>query len=155
MKQLCASLNRLRPMAPLVLRVVIGGLFIRHGIDKFDAGISMVEGMFEMWGVPAPGITAPLVAIVEIVGGLALVLGIMTRPVAGVLSVVMVGALIYVKADTGLIPMDAAGAEVDLAYLAGLLALMAIGPGPYSVDSMMGIEPTEDELADERVAVAA
>lgn len=155
MKQLCASLNRLRPIAPLVLRVVIGGLFVWHGIDKFNAGIGMVEGMFEMWGVPLPGITAPLVAVIEVVGGLALVLGIMTRPVAGLLSIVMIGALIYVKVDTGLIPMDAAGAEVDLAYLAGLLALMAFGPGPYSLDSKMGIEPEEAAAAAERVAVAA
>jgi putative oxidoreductase len=155
MKQLCGTLNRLRPMAPLVLRVIIGGLFVWHGIDKFNAGIGMVEGMFEMWGVPLPGITAPLVAVVEIVGGLALIVGLMTRPVAGVLSIVMFGALVFVKLDMGLIPMDAAGAEVDLAYLAGLIALMAFGPGPYSADSMMGLEVSEEEVTADRVAVAA
>ena len=43
MHQVCSTLNRARPAAPLVLRVVIGGLFIWHGIDKFDVGISMIE----------------------------------------------------------------------------------------------------------------
>lgn len=155
MKQLCSSLDRLRPLAPLVLRIVIGGLFVWHGIDKFSAGIGMVEGMFDMWGVPLPGVTAPLVAIIEIVAGLALVLGLMTRPMAGLLAIVMVGAIVFVKADAGLIPMDAAGAEVDLAYLAGLIALMAFGPGPFSLDARLGFEDAETEAAPGRVAIPA
>ncbi len=62
MHQICSTLNRFRPGAPLVLRVVLGGLFVSHGIDKFDTGISMVEGAFRSWGVPAPALTAPLTA---------------------------------------------------------------------------------------------
>jgi putative oxidoreductase len=101
MHRLCSTLDRGRPAAPLVLRVVLGGLFIWHGVDKFDAGISMVEEMFTMWGVPAPGLAALLVAIAEIVGGIALVLGLATRVAAMLLSVVMLGALIYVKCVGG------------------------------------------------------
>lgn len=141
MHQLCSTLDRGRPAAPLVLRVVLGGLFIWHGIDKFDAGISMVEEMFTMWGVPAPGLAAPLVAIVEIVGGIALVLGLATRVAAMLLSVVMIGALIYVKQDLGIIssgPMP--GAELDLALLAGLVALVVLGPGRFSLDDRLGVE---------------
>ena len=149
MHQLCSTLDRGRPAAPLVLRVVLGGLFIWHGIDKFDAGISMVEEMFTMWGVPAPGLAAPLVAIVEIVGGVALVLGLATRVAAMLLSVVMIGALIYVKQDLGIIssgPMP--GAELDLALLAGLVALVVLGPGRFSPDDRLGVErPTS---ADQR-----
>jgi putative oxidoreductase len=144
MHQLCSTLNRGRPAAPLVLRVVIGGLFIWHGIDKFDAGISMVEEMFTMWGVPAPGLTAPLTAIIEIVAGILLVLGLGTRVAAMALSVVMVGALIYVKQDLGIIssePMP--GAELDLALLAGLVAIIVMGPGRLAVDPMIGLEPAE------------
>jgi putative oxidoreductase len=149
MHQLCSTLDRGRPAAPLVLRVVLGGLFIWHGIDKFDAGISMVEEMFTMWGVPAPGLAAPLVAVVEIVGGIALVLGLATRVAAMLLSVVMIGALIYVKQDLGIIsagPMP--GAELDLALLAGLVALVVLGPGRFSLDDRLGVErPTS---ADQR-----
>lgn len=141
MHQLSSILDRGRPAAPLVLRLVLGGLFIWHGLDKFDAGISMVEEMFTMWGIPAPGLTAFLVAVIEIVGGIALVLGIGTRIAAVLLSIVMIGALVYVKADLGIIssgPMP--GAELDLALLAGLIALIVLGPGPISLDDRLGIE---------------
>ncbi|HXH56573.1 DoxX family protein [Iamia sp.] len=144
MHQICSTLNRFRPAAPLVLRVVLGGLFLWHGIDKFDTGISMVEGAFEGWGVPAPGLTAPLTAIVEVVAGAALVLGIGTRIAAALLSIVMIGAIIYVKQELGIIssqPMP--GAELDLALLAGLVALIVIGPGRISLDQQLDIEPRE------------
>ncbi len=144
MHQICSTLNRGRSVAPLVLRVVIGGLFVWHGIKKFDGGISMVEEMFTMWGVPAPGLTAPLTAVVEIVAGIMLVVGFGTRIAAIALSVVMIGALIYVKQDLGIIssePMP--GAELDLALLAGLIAVIVLGPGRFSVDHQFGIEPSE------------
>lgn len=144
MHKMCSTLNRFRPVVPLVLRVVLGGLFIWHGIDKFDAGISMVKDMYTMWGVPAPGLTAPLTAVIEIVGGAMLVFGLATRMVAMVLSIVMVGALLYVKRDLGIISTDPMpGAELDLAYLAGLVALMILGPGPISIDDKIGLEPAE------------
>jgi len=144
MHQICSTLNRGRPAAPLVLRIVIGGLFIWHGIDKFDVGISMIDEMFTMWGVPAPGLTAPLTAVVEIVAGIMLVVGLGTRVAAMALSVVMIGALIYVKQDLGIIsgqPMP--GAELDLARLAGLVAVIVLGPGRLSLDHQVGIEPRE------------
>jgi hypothetical protein len=85
--QLYSTLNRIRPAAPLVLRVVIGALFVWHGIDKFDAGLTMVEGMFRTWGVPAPGFTAPLTAVLEIIAGAALIVGLLTRLAAIALGV--------------------------------------------------------------------
>ena len=129
---------------PLVLRVVLGGLFVWHGIDKFDVGIDMIEEMFTMWGVPAPGVSAMLTAIIEIAAGAMLVFGVATRVAAMLLSVVMIGAIVYVKQDLGIIssqPMP--GAELDLAMLAGLIALVILGPGPYSVDDKIGFEPSE------------
>ena len=152
MHQVCSTLNRFRPAVPLVLRVVLGGLFIWHGIDKFDVGIDMIEGMFTMWGVPAPGLTAPLTAIIEIGAGTMLVLGIGSRIAAMLLSVVVIGALIYVKRDLGIIssqPMP--GAELDLAMLAGLIALVILGPGSISVDDKIGIEPSMIPLGREPV----
>lgn len=150
MHQVCSTLNRFRPAVPLVLRVVLGGLFIWHGIDKFDVGIDMIKDMFTMWGVPAPGLTAPLTAIIEIGAGAMLVFGVATRIAAMLLSVVMIGALIYVKQDLGIIssqPMP--GAELDLAMLAGLIALVILGPGSISVDDKIGIEPSTAALGRE------
>lgn len=144
MRQVCSRLNRFRPAVPLVLRVVLGGLFLWHGIDKFDTGISMIKGMFTTWGVPAPGLTAPLTAVLEIVGGLMLIVGLATRAMSMLLGLVLVGALVYVKKDLGIIssqPMP--GAELDLAMLAGLVGLMFQGPGRLSVDDKLGFESAE------------
>jgi putative oxidoreductase len=155
MRQMMQMFDRLRPAVPLVLRVVLGGLFVYHGVDKFDGGIDMVEQMFDSWGVPAPGLAAPVTAVVEIVAGMALIVGLCTRVAASLLGIVMVGALLYVKADLGIIssePMP--GAELDLGLLAGLLALVAFGPGSLSVDNVAGLDPTT-AAADDRGALAS
>ncbi len=102
--------------------------------------------MFRSWGAPAAGLAAPLTAVVEIAAGPALVAGLMARAAAFTLGLVMVGSLIYVKADLGIVssgPMP--GAELDLALLAGLAALAITGPGRISVDEQLGIEPAQDE----------
>ena len=120
--------------------IVVGGA----GVRRLDVGMEMIEDMFTMWGVPAPGLTAPLTAGVEIVAGILLVLGLGTRIAAMALSVVSIGALIYVKQDLGIIssqPMP--GAELDLALLGGLIAVILLGPGPISLDHRLGIEPRE------------
>lgn len=149
MHQLFSTLNRSRPAAPLVLRVVLGGLFIWHGIDKFDAGLEMVEGAFRMSDVPAPAVAARVVAVTEIVAGTALVVGLFTRLVAIALAAILVGALIWAKdilTDTGTGIISARpvpGYELDLAYLAGLVAVFLFGPGPISADDRLGVEPRE------------
>ncbi len=136
------SMNRLRPFAPLIIRVIVGGLFLLHGIDKFSTGISNVGDRFGSLGVPLSGTSALVVAAVEVVAGIALIAGLGTRLAALALAIVMVGALIFVKSDMGILssggPMP--GAELDLSLLAGLLAVMIIGPGPMSADAAMGLD---------------
>lgn len=149
MHTLNQQLNRLRPLAPVVLRVVIGVIFLWHGINKFNSGIGAVGEMFTTLGVPLPETSALLSAVIEVVAGAALIVGLGTRVAALALSAVMVVALVFVKADLGLIssaPMP--GAELDLSLLAGLVAIVAFGPGPYSVDSTIGVESatTADDL---------
>ena len=140
--RLASTLNRLSPIAPLLARVILGILFIYHGVDKFDAGLDNVKNAFDGWGVPAPDVTAPAVAVFEIVGGVALIVGLATRIVAALFTVQLIGALLYVKQDLGVLssePMP--GAELDLAYLAGLVTLMLLGPGLLSIDERIGLEP--------------
>lgn len=108
----------------------------------------MVEEGFRMLGVPAPALAAPVVAVTEIVAGVALIVGLLTRLAAAALGVILIGALIWAKDiltdnGTGVLsgtPMP--GYELDLAYLAGLAALVFIGPGPWSIDASLGLEPT-------------
>lgn len=131
----------LQPIALLILRVALGAVFITHGLDKFRVGLDMVEGAFAGWGVPAAGTAAALTAGLELIGGIALVLGLGTRIAAGLLGLVMIGALIFVKADLGIIsttPMP--GAEIDIALLAGLVVVFIVGPGTAAVDGAIGVE---------------
>lgn len=136
------QLGRFGVAAPVLLRLVIGALMAYHGFKKFDGGLGGVEEFFGMVDVPWPAVTAPLVAIVEVVGGLALIVGAATRLAALSLAGVLVGAILFVKADLGVIaaPGPMPGAELDLALLAGLLAVVVLGPGKLSVDQAIGVE---------------
>lgn len=142
MTRMNLALSRLSSFAPLVLRVAIGGVMAFHGIEKVRGSIDGVETMFTMMSVPAPAFTAPLVAGIEIVAGLALIAGVATRIAAALLALVLAGAIVFVKLDLGIIssgPMP--GAELDIALLAGLIALLFLGPGDLSVDRAIGVEP--------------
>jgi putative oxidoreductase len=136
------NLSKYHSLAPLVIRVTVGVIFLLHGLSKFGlfggGGIEGVVGMFGGMGMPLPGVTAPLVAVVEAVGGLALILGIGTRIAALLLSVVMLVAIVAVKLPMAPNPIAAAGPmpgyELDLALLAGLVALIILGAGTASLD---------------------
>lgn len=129
-------LERYGEYAPLILRLAVGVVFLAHGWSKFG-DLAGVTQMFGGMGMPAPGLMAALVAAVEALGGAALILGIGTRVAAVLLSIVMLVAIVMVKADIGLIaPMGAPlpGAELDLALLAGLVAVFLQGAGRLSLD---------------------
>lgn len=140
-------LNALRPYMPLVVRLALGFLLVVHGIDKFDTGLGNVGDAFDGWGVPLPDISATFVAVFEVIGGIALLIGIGTRFVALGMIGVLIGAMIFVKFEIGVL----GGYETDLAYIAGLASLIATGPGLLSADSALGIEKElggEDASAD-------
>ncbi len=141
MHRITSTLSRFQPIALLILRVALGAVFITHGIDKFRAGLDMVEGAFAGWGVPAAGTAAAFAAGLEVIGGIALVIGLGTRLAAGLLGLVLIGALIFVKAELGIISTTPIpGAEIDIALLAGLVVLFIAGPGSAAVDSAIGVE---------------
>lgn len=141
MNRINESLGRLQPVVLLLLRVALGAVFLTHGLDKFRVGLDMVEGAFAGWGVPAAGTAATVTASLEVIGGIALILGLGTRIAAALLGIVMLGALLFVKVDLGIIsttPMP--GAELDLALLGGLLVLVVMGPGALGLDGAIGVE---------------
>ena len=139
MKTINQTLSRYSDFGPLVIRVILGTLFVLHGVDKFQNGIGGVEGMFCTWSVPAPAVTAPLVAGLEVVLGAALIFGLFTRLASLGLAVILVGAIIFAKADQGIL----GGAELDLAYLAGLVSLIVLGSGAVSLDKAAKFEPVK------------
>ncbi|WP_028782367.1 DoxX family protein [Thalassobacillus devorans] len=95
-----------------ILRVILGVIFFVHGLDKFQAGIGNTVGFFDSIGVP--GFLAYVVATIELVGGIALILGLGTKIAASLFAVIMLGAIFTVKLSAGFL----GGYELDLALLA-------------------------------------
>ncbi|WP_249871526.1 DoxX family protein [Oceanobacillus saliphilus] len=104
-------------LAKVILRVVLGLIFFVHGLDKFQGGIANIVGYFESLGIP--GFLAYVVALIELVGGLAMILGIGTKIVAALFAIIMIGAIFTAKLSLGLLgDGQMAGYEIDLALLA-------------------------------------
>lgn len=135
-------LHRAAALAPLVLRLGVGLVFLVHGYSKLTNGPSGFAKTLTGLGVPAPEVFAWLVTVAELVGGALLLLGLLTRLATIPLILTMIGSIVLVKVDAGIIAaMGAgAGAELDIALLVGLLALLVLGPGSLSADRALGIE---------------
>ncbi|EMY34269.1 DoxX family protein [Arthrobacter crystallopoietes BAB-32] len=124
----------LNTTARTILRVVLGFLFTAHGWQKFNEWtIAGTQASFGQMGVPAAEIAAPIVAVLELAGGIALILGVLTRPLAILLMLDMLGALFLVHAPAGVYAMNG-GYELVLLLAAAALAIALVGPGRVSVD---------------------
>lgn len=113
----------------LLVRIAIGIVFLYHGIDKLT-NLDGVIGFFGMLGL-APFV-AYAVAIVETLGGLAMIVGYGARVAGLFLAGVMVGAIFLVKASKG---FAGGGYELDLVMLLISLSITVAGPGRYSLSS--------------------
>jgi uncharacterized membrane protein YphA (DoxX/SURF4 family) len=115
----------------LLLRVVLGLIFIGHGMQKFQGGIANTAGWFDSIGLP--GFLAYIVAGLEVAGGIALILGIGTRIVGGLFVLLLAGAIIKVQLAAGFI----GGYAYDLALLAISAYLLLNGAKQYSLDHVL------------------
>jgi putative oxidoreductase len=130
---------------------MLGAGFVFHGWPKLfsSAGHQGFVGMLAALHVPAPEITAWLVGLAETVGGVALIAGAFVAVASVVLIVDMVVAMITVHAPNGFNFINITGmgkdgpvfgmpgAEVNLLYIAGLVALVISGAGAWSVEAML------------------
>ncbi|KLL96133.1 DoxX family protein [Rhodococcus sp. C26F] len=126
-----------RDIGILIARLVLGVIFLAHGLQKFNSwGYEGTKAGFEGMGVPAPAISAFVATWIEILGGLALILGVLV-PVFGVLLfLLMLGAFFIVHVENGIYVGDG-GFELVAALGAGALLLAAVGAGAFSVDRFL------------------
>jgi putative oxidoreductase len=131
-----------RPQLGLtVLRIITGLVFAAHGFQKlFIWGVDGVAAGFGQMGIPVAGITGPLVGVVELIGGVALMIGLFTRPVAAALAVVMIGAILFVHLPAGFFLPN--GVEFVLTLLGSAVALVLSGAGAYSLDARLASRAT-------------
>jgi putative oxidoreductase len=130
-------MNQFSPTATTavtVLRVLAGFIFAAHGWQKFSQfTIAGTQASFAQMGVPAAELAAPVVATLELVGGVALILGVLTRVFAALLALDMLGALFLVHAPAGIFAADG-GYELVLVLAAAAIAIAFFGPARLSAD---------------------
>jgi putative oxidoreductase len=129
-------------LAPLVLRVALGVVFIHHGLGKVNPDAEWGLG----WNPSLPKYQQLLVSWGELIGGIAMIFGFLTRLAAVGLGIIMVGAIITVHGPNGFLlfpkspmtPMEA-GFEYNFVLLAICAAVVLIGPGTLAIDHFMAM----------------
>jgi uncharacterized membrane protein YphA (DoxX/SURF4 family) len=139
------------PRSALLMRLMVGGVFLSEGILKFvypNQGV----GRFTKLGIPAPELTADFIGGLEIVGGILLMAGLFTRILAIPFIVEMVVAILTTKIalylGTSPLPLPPALPKVgfwavmhetrsDYAQILTSIFLLIVGPGSWSVDALL------------------
>jgi putative oxidoreductase len=134
-------LDSTAPKSVLLVRLLVGIVFLSEGIQKFLYPTTLGVGRFEKIGIPAPQFFAPFVGVIEMVGGTLLILGLLTRVAAVPLLIDISVAIATTK-----IPMLLKSgfwaamheARTDICMFLGSIFLIAVGAGPLSLDACIG-----------------
>lgn len=113
------------------LRAVIGAIFIIHSLKKFEPEFQ--EAIIGM-GLP-PEMQLPL-ALAEFIGGIFLLVGILTRVTGSIFAVILLGAIFHIRWENGFF-ISKGGWEWDVVMLAVVLTIIAAGPGRISISHLV------------------
>jgi uncharacterized membrane protein YphA (DoxX/SURF4 family) len=126
------------PAATLLVRLLVGGVFLSEGLQKFLYPEALGVGRFLKIGIPAPAVLAPFVGGVEIVCGVLLIVGLLTRVAAVPLIIDMLVAIgttkVPILVKSGFWAM-AHEARTDYSMLLGSVFLLLVGAGRLSMDA--------------------
>ena len=135
--------------ALLALRLVVGFGFMAHGMAKWQRGPEGFGRLLHQMGVPVPAVSAWAVTLVEVLGGLAILLGVLVAVASIPLIMTMLVAMFTVHIPHGFSSVNTIGLteagpvfgppgyEINLVYIAALLVLAVMGPGPFSVGELL------------------
>jgi putative oxidoreductase len=142
--------SRSAPTATILIRIMVGAVFLAEGIQKFLYPADVGAGRFAKIGIPQPELLAPFVGSVEIVCGILVLLGLFTRwavvPLLGVMAVAFVITKLPILLGQDLRPFQlrqlsyygfwgfAHETRTDFSMIMGSLFLLLVGPGPLSID---------------------
>lgn len=134
--------------APLALRLIVGYGFMAHGWAKISRGTAGFAKLLAFEGVPFPQVNGAIGPYIELLGGLAILIGAYVVLTAIPLIVTMLVAMVFVQGHYGFSAVKtvglnangplfgAPGVEINLLYIAALVSLMLTGAGALSVDAL-------------------
>jgi len=140
--------NNYQRFAPLLLRLVIGYGSMAHGWVKLSRGPAGFERLLAYTHTPFAHLLSWIVPFVEVLGGMAILIGLLVRWVSVPLIITMLTAMFTIQMKYGFSSVNTIGLtpsgplfgppgfEINLLYIAGLLSLMITGAGALSVDSL-------------------
>jgi putative oxidoreductase len=119
--------HKLLAYGSLPIRIVAGITFVAHGLPKFE-NIAGTQGFFGSIGLP-PELALP-VGLLEVIGGIFLLVGVVTRISAALFIIDMIGAIVLVRLPDGFVD----GYELESLLIAISVSLLITGPGRISVE---------------------
>ncbi|HSF28578.1 MAG TPA: DoxX family protein [Nitrosopumilaceae archaeon] len=122
--------SKLHDIVHFGVRVVVGTIFIAHSLGKFDPGF---VGFLNRIGIPAE--MQFLIALAEFVPGILLIIGVLTRISASILSIIALGVIFHVKHASNLTGQG--GFELELLLLVSVLSIIVAGPGRVSLSHII------------------
>lgn len=142
--------------ALLAIRVVMGPLLAYHGWQKIDLGVGKFAAAVDRLGFPVPDFLAWSVLVIEIVGGLCLTIGLLTRLWGALVTVQFLLIVAKVKWEVGVIgEAGRAGFELDLMYAVTAVALLLAGPGLLASDNWLGLETDPRQQSEQEPSSAS
>jgi uncharacterized membrane protein YphA (DoxX/SURF4 family) len=129
------------PPAVILIRLIVGGVFLSEGIQKFLYPADLGVGRFAKIGIPSPEIMAPFVGVVEIVCGFLVLIGFLTR----IAAILLIADMLVAIATTKIPILVKSGfwafaheARTDYSMLLGAVFLLIAGAGAWSLDARFG-----------------
>jgi len=119
--------SKLMIFGPLPIRILAGITFLAHGLPKFENVVG-TQGFFGSIGLP-PELAFPI-GLLEVIGGIFLIVGVLTRITAALLIIDMIGAIFLVKLPDGFV----GGYELESLLIGISISLLLIGPGRISIE---------------------